>query len=217
MAILRAQVTFQHDSGLPEDVTMNTFHFLTSSGDQVPIAQAIRDEIHDFYKVANPGTTTVLSSLFSSDLSGLWGVKFYDLSDPTPRQPIYEFDFSSFVPGSSALPEEVALCLSFQGAAVSGANQARRRGRLYIGPFFNTATVITSSGDPNVASNGLAQTMQSCGAFLLAASEAAADWSWAVYSPTNGSAVAVDNGWVDNAWDTQRRRGKAPSSRIVFS
>lgn len=216
MAILRAQVTFEHDSGLPADRSVNTFHFLTTSGDQVPIAQEIRDALHDFYKLAPTGSTTVLSSLFSSDLSGAFSVAFYDLSDPEPRQPIYEFSFAPFTPGSSALPEEVTLCLSFQAPAISGSSQARRRGRIYVPPLMNTATVITSTGDPAAGSNQLIPTLAACGNMLLLESETAANWSWAVYSRVNGTAVAVDNGWVDNAWDTQRRRGRIATSRVTF-
>jgi hypothetical protein len=38
---------------------------------------------------------------------------------------------------------------------------------------------------------------------------------WSVYSPTTGQNNAITNLWVDNEWDTQRRRGLRPTSRSV--
>jgi hypothetical protein len=38
-----------------------------------------------------------------------------------------------------------------------------------------------------------------------------------LYSRTSGSSVLIDNGWVDNAPDIQRRRGIDPSARTTFS
>jgi len=52
---------------------------------------------------------------------------------------------------------------------------------------------------------------------LLAPTETAGGWDWVVYSPTNGNTVNVDNGWVDNAFDTQRRRGLAVTARTNWT
>jgi hypothetical protein len=51
---------------------------------------------------------------------------------------------------------------------------------------------------------------------LLDASQAATAWKWAVYSTVNATGVEVTNGWVENAWDTQRRRGRIATVRTVF-
>ena len=54
---------------------------------------------------------------------------------------------------------------------------------------------------------------------LLTASLAAADWHWVVYStvqPAGQRTADVVNGWVDDAFDIQRRRGLAANSRQVF-
>jgi len=47
---------------------------------------------------------------------------------------------------------------------------------------------------------------------------------WAVYSPTTDAVDTIDNafndvldGWVDNAFDTQRRRGPAATTRITWT
>jgi hypothetical protein len=42
-------------------------------------------------------------------------------------------------------------------------------------------------------------------------------WTWIVVSEVAGlNDVIVTNGWVDNAFDIQRRRGVTPTSRSTF-
>jgi len=36
-------------------------------------------------------------------------------------------------------------------------------------------------------------------------------------SPSDGAAFPVQSGWVDDAFDTQRSRGDAPTTRIEWS
>jgi hypothetical protein len=95
---------------------------------------------------------------------------------------------------------------------VSGQPQARKRGRIYLGPF--DTTQLNADGRILPACQ---TTIRNAAQALLTASDVALDWSWAVYSPTNASGVIVDNGWVDNEWDTQRRRGRAATTRSTFT
>lgn len=138
--------------------------------------------------------------------------KIYDMLDPEPRAPVEEglWNFSS-APSTDPLPPEVALCLSFQGVKQSGVPQARRRGRVYIGPLRAT---ISADGRPTA---GAITILRNAGDALYDAGVASAgDWNWAVYSTVNGGTVDVANGWVDNEFDTQRRRGRIPTTRNVF-
>lgn len=139
--------------------------------------------------------------------------KIYAMDDPEPRAPIEEgtWNFTSGLSGT-ALPAEVAICLSFQGDKISGVPQSRRRGRIYFGPL-NTGAV--SSGRP---SSSLITAVVLAGQGLLDAGQASlGDWNWAVYSGVNGGTADVTNGWCDNEFDTQRRRGRAWTSRTTFS
>jgi len=134
------------------------------------------------------------------------------MDDDTPRAPIYDdtFDLGSNPTGDS-LPPEIALCVSFQGARVSGTSQARRRGRVYLGPVReddNSSVGVPGSSVINDAT--------AFGNFLLGASIADADYTWSVYSTVDNALVTVTNGWVDNAWDVQRRRGLSPTTRVTF-
>lgn len=138
-------------------------------------------------------------------------MKSYDLSDPEPRAPVLTFDGNLTV-GGSPLPTEVSLVMSFQAPRSSGINQARRRNRIYI-PFISQASMGTD-GRPSAA---CVSAIVTAGGDLLAASgPTSADWQWMVYSPSDDDYDLVDNGWVDNEFDTQRRRGRQATSRSTF-
>lgn len=218
MSILRAQIVLKHVSGLAEDVATNTLYFLTSIGTDDTQMPLIAQAISDFFNVQPAGGSNAMASFFSNEMAqNGHEVKFYRMSDPEPRVPIGVFPFNfAFAINGDPLPGEVALCLSFQGEKVSGLPQARRRGRIYVGRLDKDCS---TSGRP---SSALVTNLKSAGAALLAASDAAPDWSWHVYSPTQQQtsggwlSTAVENGWVDNAFDTQRRRGLAPTSRTLW-
>jgi hypothetical protein len=146
----------------------------------------------------------------------------YDLADPEPRVPKGEGPFNIVPSGTESLPTEVAACLSFQGLAASGVNQARRRGRVFLGPLNRECTVMV--GGRTLLEPGR-QTVIADAADALLNSQALAGVPWAVFSPTARATGAslfdattiVNNGWVDNAFDTIRSRGTDPSTRVVFS
>lgn len=125
--------------------------------------------------------------------------------------PVYESDFAFSPTGSAPLPAEVALVMSFQAARASGQNQARRRNRVYLGPLGGSAP--SSDGRP---APGFVTQVARAGSDLAAAASSSVNWNWVVWSPTEQQDYQVDNGWVDNSWDTQRRRGLAPTSRTTF-
>lgn len=189
--------------GIPNDYPVNTLHFGCT--------------------VAATGATAILADLpdWFSAFSGIYAnvvnqnghqVKMYDMADPMPRAPIVDTTFDlSAQPSGAPLPSEVALCLSFQGVRTSGSSQARRRGRIYLGPL--DITNVDTNGRPNATAISAAVTM---GGLILADSVASADYTWCVYSTVDDDLVNVTNGWVDNSYDTQRRRGLAPSVRTTY-
>lgn len=124
-------------------------------------------------------------------------VKIYDVQKPKPNYPLYTESRNDNNSLTGTGPREVALCLSF----FAGKNQKRRRGRLYI-PF----CWISQGGNPSLRPTvthrnklgALATVLQDLGGL-------GEDWS--VYSKADDTARAVTNWWVDDEWDTQRRRG----------
>lgn len=155
-----------------------------------------------------------IESLLSVDIAQTGHIiKFIDLESVlVPNYPYFETTFNLLTnPSAAAFPQEVALCLSMQGARVSGTPQARRRGRVFIGPI-TTATM--TDGRPNSTARGTLATAADTLAGNLKAAERPSELS--IWSVTDGVAVVVRDGWVDNAYDTQRRRGVSPTARSVF-
>lgn len=210
MAHVKAQWAFMHDSGLPEDSSINTFHFNVGTP-----GGAAYDDVHDalveFYSTAVPAGGTVVS-LLSAVLSGVYVLKLYLMTDTPPRSPVAVYS-STMTPGTGlALPSEVAAVLSFQAAPVSGQIQARRRGRIYVGPLDASATQDSEGTRPSQSVRDIL-----CEAADRLRLKATADGNpWIVFSPTASSFIAIEEGWVDNSFDTQRRRGEAPTSRQLW-
>lgn len=207
MTILRAQVALESDSGLPEDRVVNTWHFLSDELDTTLDIELINTQLKLFYEN--------IDNRLGQQLSGEWRVRFYDLGDPEPRTPVADFLNPVLTPAANCLPAEVAVCLSYHAAPVSGTSQARRRGRLFIGPL--STSWLGASVSPDVRPDGTnINQLKGAAATMLAASNAAATWAWVIYSPTDNLARGIVGGYVDNAFDTQRRRGGSPTIRTVF-
>lgn len=209
MAIIRAMVIIPKTSANTEDTMVNTFHFSVTSSVINDGLDLVQDSLQDFYNAISTKISPVVDHTKMR-------LKCYDLADPEPRTPVRDELMTPMntPSGSAPIPEEVCLCLSFRAVPVSGHPPARRRGRVYIGGLGEQVLdTATNSGRPSSAT--LTQ-FANAGAGLLADSQAATDWSWVVYSPTAGTTFAVDNGWVDDAWDIQRRRGLAPTVRTTF-
>lgn len=197
----RLMVNLLAASGTPQDGSTNVWH---CTADDLTAAQLFLGEVYNVY--------TAVDGMFSNLVSPTGGtMKLYDLADPEPRAPVHTEGMGTLTVGGAPLPTECALVLSFQGVRVSGVQQARRRGRIYFGPIQQSAN--GSDGRPSSSTiSGLVVAAQA----LLDASDAAATWSWAVYSRTDSAMVTVSDGWVDNEWDTQRRRGRAATTRSRF-
>lgn len=204
-----ATITMESDSGLPEDRCVNTFHFqkIATPG-TVDVYDNILDLVEDFYSAVPSGGVNKVADWLGSSLSGAATIKVYDLDEPEPRVPAAERAVTLDV-GGTQLPREMAICCSYRAALVSGAEAARRRGRIYVGPLSDTAA-DSATGRP--AANALL-TIQRSARDLLAAAEASVTYQWVVYSPSGDSAADVAEGWVDNAFDVIRKRGDGATVR----
>lgn len=210
MPVMRAQVVLPYTSGHPEDVSVNVWHFRTSDK-----AQATFDSIADALQAFYNGIRTMFPS--SLDLAGA-SVRFYDLADAKPRPPLGE-QLLGLTPGglNAVGPSEVAICLSFHGTRIAGVNPARQRGRIYLGPC--SSTIIIGSIVPGTTVSAIIQRANE----LLTTSNGAT-WDWVIYSqalandpaPFVPADTTVVGGWVDNEWDTQRRRGTKSTIRVPF-
>lgn len=205
------QWSWQANSGRPEDAITNTFHFTNT--DTVTDYDNVRDMLVDFYSATNVEKPVAIREYMSqASVSGNYVLKAYALEDPKPRQPVITYQGNLDPQNTSTLPAEVALVLSFQAELESGQVAARRRNRVYLGPFGEEANAV--QGRP---ADELVQCLIFSGKQLIQASSDSLRWTWVVYSPTTDEAYPVNNGWVDNAWDTQRRRGLYYSQRGTYT
>lgn len=209
---------FQAESNLPEDRFVNTFHFhdATILPYDPAAAEAIA-RVESFYNDIALGSNT-LGSLLSPWVKRTFSLQAYNLLlPPGEREPtIVTADLPA--QGGVGLPEEVAVCLTLEGAAPV---TARRRGRLYFGPLLdNPGTMVgaTASGPARPpltggSSVGLALTSA---ASVLASSTFTLKWCIRSTTPSENY-VPIVGGYVDNAFDTQRRRGPDPSTRLPWT
>jgi hypothetical protein len=86
---------------------------------------------------------------------------------------------------------------------------------VYIGPLgvtVNAANATDVAARPTTASkNTILQGIRK----LNTAVNGAINLTWVVYSRKLNAFAAVHDMWVDDAFDTQRRRGEAPTTRTV--
>lgn len=107
---------------------------------------------------------------------------------------------------TSAVPREIALCLSFY----SEYNAKRRRGRLYIPMCWMTGTTTPMAARPGSTFMdfvmGLGEKLEDLGGV---------DDDWSIWSPSDNVARKVTNYWCDNEWDIQRPRGRRGTTRVT--
>lgn len=133
-------------------------------------------------------------------------VDVYELPEPTGRPK------ASVVVGSGPwtlqAPGEVALCLSF----AKNRNDKHERGRIYC-PVSIWPSVGFSSGRPS-------QALQQRVLDLYAQSNSSfpdlggVDWKFGIWSHSQQAFHQAEYAWVDDEWDTQRRRGRKPLTRL---
>ena len=203
---LRVQVELNPASQTAVDKIVNTWHIFLD-GSSTPTAgnyTSFATAFKTFYNAL--GTAMPTDLLYTSN----WRVKIYNLEQPEPRVPAHdEYWTPSGLSNTDALPPEVALCVSLQCAKVSGQPPGRNRGRVYLGPWIYTqsvdgrptSSIITSvKNATNTLRSDVAAVMSSV-SYL------------GVYSPSDNLVKIVTGGWIDNEWDTQRRRGRAATTR----
>lgn len=205
----RATVRMQGPSGLPEDQRVNTWYFRNDQ--EVPnipnLIDAIAAVLDAFYGATNGAAGGSIANLMSGLVTSAEYI-VYDLGASGKRYPIGSPRAATWTPPATtqSLPGEVSSVLSYYAG-----QGPRKRGRLYLGPFIQTA----NSGGAALSepSSDLQTRMVESALNVLNTTE---NVTWAQVSPTAGEATPVIGGWVDNAWDTQRSRGVAPTSRATW-
>jgi hypothetical protein len=195
MAIYRAQVSWGGDTSFPRDRMVITPHFkdtnLPGTGDVQGLADDLATGIAALTQPGSGGREVI--------------VKMYDAESHPSGPPLATKILSPGVTPAATAPREIALCLSF----FSGTNTPSRRGRLYLPVVCFWGSAISSARPTTTQQDAAA-------AFVPVFTElGGVDVDWVVYSRKNNSAHSVTNWFIDDEWDTQRRRGLRPSARKV--
>lgn len=207
-----AQVELATESNIPADNIINTFAFTFVPAGTPTNAQFLdlTGYLSGFYQAwTNYRSRTVPST-------GNHQVKYYRLTDPSPRVPVatQTLSIGSGSSSSDRWPVEVACCLSIRANYESGSHPARRRGRVFLGPLVQGAATTGIDGYPR-PSQTFRETLADAADGLLTAT-LAGDWSWSVWSRVDDELFSVVGGWIEDEFDTQRRRGPSASTRTIW-
>jgi len=232
MTYQRAILTVPYTTNLPRDSITMSWAYKTKGGNtRTEAATAITTSVDNML--------STLGSYLADDYQWDQGsMEHFDMAEDTPRVP---FTTQSVTPtgvsGSGVrLPSEVSLVCSLQGATGSGLNMRRRRGRFYLGPF----SVASGTDQHRPTSTMLTAVASALDTFITSANYELCIYSrythhgvpvgenigkknpdgTFVYTEQldllDASFIPVVTAWVDDAWDTQRRRGVGATGRTVL-
>lgn len=218
--VVRAMAIFQGASGLPEDRYISTFHFARNPAVTWEVdAPLIAGWLTSFYNTIAPGAARAISGYLSDNAitvgAAAHELRLYDINDLEPREPAI-FPLGKLTSGvAGSLPNEAAVCLSFYGTR----NIPRQRGRVYIGPLSSLCAVESAADHDVRVTQAFMDDLADAARKLIVDSAS----RWVVLSRglyVDGQLPAqmypVTDGWVDNAFDTIRKRGVKPSARVTF-
>lgn len=243
MPLYRCQVELLHQTGIPRHNVTNTFWMETPPGAATAAqAEAVAEVVRDFYVVGPNPVMDVISPVIAT--VGPHKVKVAPIVKSTGDDergpglpPLWteNFDFVGRAATTAGTPSEVALCLSYKNVSGGTVPPARKRGRIFVGPLEAVHVGVRAGLAVPVPTAALINLLIAAGQ-RLRDNTAPVIASWVVYSrpyagrdeivrpgrPTlpaiparAGATFPVTQVSVDDAFDTQRRRGEAPVSRTI--
>lgn len=245
MVMVLAAVHIPDVNGIPADDSVNTFSF--DGGPAATVADCLSffdAPLQKFYNDVTVGST--IGEFLAGNIdrgANKCFIEWYQLAglgvtDRTVTLPLgapvgrTTFTMHAIVGTTTDLPRECAAVLSLHAdlsglaesvpGGVSGPKgdthpAARRRGRIYLGPL-NSAALGAGTNGPGLAA--AFRTAATAAAHDLAHTAAAAgsgDASWCVWSRTTHKLFPITGGFMDDAFDTQRRRGIGASTRTLWT
>lgn len=129
-------------------------------------------------------------------------VQLYNATSPPPNYPVAISEANMGAAVASNVNRDVAVCLSFY----SDFNRPRRRGRLYI-----PCVLMGLSPTGGLVSGSILDKMITLPDVF--AGLGGVDVSWGIYSKADSAFRKATHWWVDDSYDTQRRRGRRASTR----
>lgn len=219
-------------SGIIDDYPVMDMHFVPPTAWDLSDVAALRAVIDDFWNTSPSGGSSAPHTYLSKEVSNgafhdLFGYNVPSVAGPTGA-PIWMDSFQTPTVGTDALPEEVAVCLSFHssygldpefGPGRTSRPRAKHRNRFYVGPLSTAAISEDSTSHRTYVSDSCQTNFTLSAKQQLQDAATAIGWLWCTFSPTDRTRETLVDGevWMDNAFDTQRRRGPTPTHRITQS
>lgn len=228
--------------GVGRDAFHNTFAFQGLSGSQSLIGDLvdIKAILGALYNTAAVGATNPTSHYLGSQISrgtNACGISVYKVTshlDGSPHGSPVAFDNFTMgaAAGSSMLPAECAVVVTLRGGAPAAfpvetpdadsppdgkkdRPRQRHSGRIYLGPITTSACSLSSPGNENVLSTGARADICKNVAAAIRKSPESSRVLLSVWSRKNREMYGVTQVEVDDAFDTVRRRGMAPTARSL--
>lgn len=203
--LLMAQL--ESTTGLPRDRAVNTWYIEADNPWTSTMTTNMNSDLSAFY--------TSLQAYLSQHVTPTGSVwKVYKIADSIPRPVIATGPITFTLTSTDALPREVAICLSYKCDPVAGTDPRKLRGRVYIGPLSKSALTTAGGGKLGSADRvALAGFMKSL-------------WtSWTAHGVDlvihhrdgSGNAKPITTIWVDDDYDTQRRRQFRSTARSIVT
>jgi hypothetical protein len=239
MPTVLAVAKLAHTSLLERDSDQNSFVFDSEHADALALANALEAYegstglVQSFYTDTPAGSTTSLNVWLGNCFdrgSNKCQIEYYDISahldGSAHGSPILttQWTLGGAPLSATDLPSEAAVVATihdvFWGASAVEAGttrpKSRHAGRLYIGPFCTTAVAMVGN-EARVLSNLTDLIARNCRDLIAHAAGIGTATSWSHWSRTLAATFAVVGGHVDNAFDTQRRRGVAATTSELWS
>lgn len=205
---IKATVSIPYRNVSPTNVAVNVWSFQVPA-DDIEFLLGIQAYLSTFYVAINDWMSPLLNCANAN-------IKMYRRLDAQPQAPIFD-NIGSFGIDNQTnepLPEEVAVVMSFRGPLESGQAAARRRGRVFLGPMGSQIVEPGANGRAVVAADFI-------DTVITATIDAEAELVGAgahhcVWSKLDQEGYVVTDYWMDNAFDTQRRRGPDSSFRQTW-
>lgn len=223
--ITRHVIILPANSALPRDEVELGFYTNFATVPSNTDLDNVAIDVTNLFNFTRAGQTNTVGHYLARDrdyATNAAKVKHYAMpSVPGPTgPPVHVSSWTLDSPGSTItpLPEQDAVVLSYHGTLVGVTTHlGRHKGRMFFGPF-NTLALEESSGGigaQTVSSDVLRDLTAAAAGFGPALT--AHGFTWSVFSRTDWTNHDVVGGYVDDRWDTQRRRLQESSGRTLFT
>lgn len=199
----------------------NSWHFsynpaVLSPGTADEAAASGRLAIIDFWNEGPLAEADNLSVYLSDALTGEVQFSWVDWEDPENIS--HDLEPFTLTVGGTSYPTEVATCITFKCDPYGGYNRQSFYNRVYLGPLAIAAGITGGTGGARPKAAFREDVVEAYNALQARLDIIGVDAvRHAVFSPKHQTSALVTSGWIDNAWDTQRRRGLDPDTKTSLT